>query len=200
MEKKKLSIKEIGIEKLVVIFLCGIFLLALSLPKSGDNSQKNETASLGDIQTTGVQLSDNKVSSSTQEYEERMENKIEEILKEVEGIGDVKVMITVKSSKEKVTLKDSPYSKETVKESDSAGGTRESQNIKTEEETVLVDGNSQTSVPYVLKEIEPEIEGVLVLAGNGNNAALKKEIMEAVQVLFDVPSHKIKVMKMQENE
>ncbi len=198
MEKKKLTIKEIGLEKLIVIFLCGVFLLILSLPKSENNSPSSTTDLQENIQTTGVQLS-SKGTNSTEEYEERMENKIEEILKEVEGIGDVKVMITIKSSKEKVTLKDTPYSEETIKENDSAGGTRESKNRKTEEETVLVDGNSQTAVPYVLKEIEPEIEGVLVLAENGNNATLKNEIMEAIQVLFNVPSHKIKVMKMQEN-
>lgn len=199
MEKKKLTIKEIGLEKLIVIFLCGVFLLILSLPKSENNSPNSTTSLQENIQTTGVQLS-SKGTSSTEEYEERMENKIEEILKEVEGIGHVKVMITVKSSKEKVTLKDTPYSEETIKESDSAGGTRESKNRKTEEETVLVDGNSQTAVPYVLKEIEPEIEGVLVLAENGNNATLKNEIIEAIQVLFNVPSHKIKVMKMQGNQ
>ncbi len=198
MEKKKLTIKEIGLEKLIVIFLCGVFLLILSLPKNENNNQNN-TMMLQESIQTGVELS-SKATNSTEEYEERMENKIEEILKEVEGIGDVKVMITLKSSKEKVTLKDTPYLEETIKESDSAGGTRESKNRKTEEETVLVDGNSQTVEPYVLKEIEPEIEGVLVLAEHGNNATLKNEIMEAIQVLFNVPSHKIKVMKMQGNQ
>ena len=199
MEKKKLTIKEIGLEKLIVIFLCGVFLLILSLPNKKINSQSNTTSLQENIQTTGIQVSSSGT-TTTEEYEERMESKIEEILKEVEGIGDVKVMITIKSSKEKVTLKDTPSSEETIKESDSVGGIRESQNRKTEEETVLIDGSSQNLVPYVLKEIEPEIEGVLVLAENGNNATLKNEIMEAIQVLFNVPPHKIKVMKMQGNK
>lgn len=199
MEKKKLNIKEIGVEKLIVIFLCGLFLLVLSLPQ-GENKSNGTESLNGNENTSANQIMDEGYDSSTVEYEERMEKRMEEILQKVDGIGAVKVMITVKSSKEKVTLKDAPYSEEIIKENDSAGGTRESQSITAEEETVLVDGSSNSSVPYVLKEMEPEIEGVLVLAENGNNSALKTEIMEAVQVLFDVPAHKIKVMKMQENE
>lgn len=198
MEKKKLNIKEIGVEKLIVIFLCGVFLLVLSLPQGESKGSGTENLNVNE-NTNSSQTMDGGYESSTVEYEERMEKRMEEILQKVDGIGAVEVMITVKGSKEKVTLKDSPYSEETIKESDSAGGTRESQSITTEEETVLVDGNSNTAVPYVLKEIEPEIEGMLILAENGNNSTLKTEIMEAVQVLFDVPSHKIKVMKMQEN-
>ena len=198
MEKKKLDVKEIGVEKLIVIFLCGVFLLVLSLPQKKSGEETAEMA--GNWQNITASESEEKSSDSTKEYEERMEDRLKEILQKVDGIGRVEVMITVKASKEKVTLKDAPYSEETVKESDSTGGTRESHNVNTEEETVLVDGEGNGSVPYVLKEVEPEIEGVLVLAENGNRSALKTEIMEAVQVLFDVPSHKIKVMKMQENE
>ncbi len=198
MEKRKLNIKEIGMDKLVIMLLCGIFLLVLSLPQENSKGTGEETVSVN----TGSDTASYEVKDidSTEEYEERMEKRMEEILRKVDGIGNVEVMITVKTSKEKVTLKDSPYSEETIKESDSAGGTRESKSITTEEATVLVDGTEDASVPYVLKEIEPEIEGVLVLAENGNNVTLKTEIIEAVQVLFDVPSHKIKVMKMQENE
>jgi stage III sporulation protein AG len=42
----------------------------------------------------------------------------------------------------------------------------------------------------------PEIEGVAVIAQGGGNSEIKKEIVEAVQVLFDIKAHKIKVMKM----
>ena len=198
MEKKKLDIKEIGMEKLVVIFLCCVFLLLLSMPQKSEETAAE--SGLESKQSSYSQKSGEDSSDSTKEYEERMEQRLKEILQKVHGIGAVEVMITIKASKEKVTLKDSPYSEEKVKEKDSTGGIRESQNRKSEEETVLIDGDGNTSVPYVLKEVEPEIEGVLVLAENGSNSALKTEIMEAVQVLFDVPSHKIKVMKMQANQ
>ena len=38
--------------------------------------------------------------------------------------------------------------------------------------------------------------GVLVVAQGGDNPVVIKDIQEAVQVLFQVEAHKIKVMKM----
>ncbi len=197
MEKKKLSIKEIGIEKLIVMLVCGVVLLVLSLPQK-ENNEGEKAAALSEYTNNSISYK-TETAESTEDYEERMEKRMEEILSKVDGIGKVQVMLTVKTSKERVTLKDVPYSEEVMLEKDSAGGTRESKNVTTEETTILVEGDGGDS-PYILKEIEPEIKGVLVIAENGNNAMLKAEIIEAVQVLFDVPLHKIKVMKMQEHQ
>jgi stage III sporulation protein AG len=39
------------------------------------------------------------------------------------------------------------------------------------------------------------VEGVVVIAEGGGNAVVIKNITEAIQALFDVDTHKIKVMK-----
>ena len=48
----------------------------------------------------------------------------------------------------------------------------------------------------VKKEMTPKIEGVVVIAQGGDDPVVMKNITEAVQALFDVDTHKIKVMKM----
>ena len=45
------------------------------------------------------------------------------------------------------------------------------------------------------QELSPRIEGVLVIADGGDNAIVIENITEAVQALFGVDTHKIKVMK-----
>lgn len=194
MEKKKLSLKEIGIPKLVIIFMCGILLIILSFPSffSGGDNKKTTTNTTAEISSTQTTKSDNS-------YEEEMEAKLQAALKKVEGIGNVEVMITLKSSKERVTLKDTPYTSESLNETDSTGGTRQSDTIDKKEETVLQNNGSGSSTPYVIKELEPEIEGVLVIAQGGGSQTIISEIVDAVEVLFDVPAHKIKVMKMNSN-
>lgn len=47
----------------------------------------------------------------------------------------------------------------------------------------------------MLKELAPEIEGILVLADGADRATVKAEIVDAVQALFPLPAHKIKVLK-----
>lgn len=194
MDKKKLSIKEIGIPKLVILFLAGILLVVLSVPdlfssesKTEEKVQKlNNVTSNQNIQETGD------VDSYVSYYEERLKN----VLEKVEGIGKVEVMITLQSSKEQVVLKDTPSEKENLNESDEAGGSRISSSEKSEETTVLIKNESGDSVPYVTKELEASVEGVVVIAEGGGNGNIAVDIVEAVEVLFDVPAHKVKVLPM----
>ena len=57
------------------------------------------------------------------------------------------------------------------------------------------DGNGGR-VPYVIEEMEPQIQGILVVAEGGDNSQVVQNITEAVMALFGVEAHKIKVMKM----
>ena len=45
------------------------------------------------------------------------------------------------------------------------------------------------------KELEPEIADVVISAQGGGSAAVKAEISEAMEALFGLPAHKIKVLK-----
>ena len=47
-----------------------------------------------------------------------------------------------------------------------------------------------------IKTIFPKIEGVVVLAQGVGTGTISKDILEAVQALFGVEAHKIKVLKM----
>lgn len=200
-EKKKLSIKEIikgmSPSNLVVILLAGIFLVILSFPNlrsSSESSKDNTTSSNYNSNKDG---NTNQNANKTEEtYLEDLEKKLEGVLGKVDGIGSIEVMITLKGSKELVTLKDNPYTQESVNEVDGEGGSRQSSKIDKDDSTVIVNSGNGESMPYVIKEIEPEVAGVVVIAQGGDSGIIKTEITEAVQVLFNIPVHKIKVMKM----
>ncbi len=186
------KLKQFGLSKLVFVLVAGILLLLLVSEM---------------LNTTNKQVSTSKITShksnqkvqnntTTEEYIYDLENRLKQVLKKVENIGDVEVMITVKSSKESVVLKDENSQEETTEEQDSAGGSRKSNSKSSQDETGLQQSESGGTLPYIVKELEPEIAGVLVIAEGGNNEVVKSDVIAAVQVLFDVPAHKIKVMKM----
>ena len=187
----KKILKEVGLPKLLIILGCGLAILLLSVPGifSSDSSKAINT------QTT-VKSSNNEKYSSTEEYVCTQENRLKQILMQVKNIGKVEVMITVKSSKELVPLKDETSDKQTTTEKDSAGGNRNSTTDSNSEETVLSQASQGENVPYIVKQIEPEIEGVVVIAQGGDSDRVKSEIVDAIMVLFNVPAHKIKVMRM----
>ncbi|HHU74035.1 MAG TPA: stage III sporulation protein AG [Clostridiales bacterium] len=197
MEKKKISLKEIGLPKLIIILFAGILLIIISVPGLFGEKKTTDNKLPADFMENH-QNDTNTTSYDANTYITEKENKLKNILKKVSGIGDVEVMITLKSSKERITLKDTPYTQESLKEDDGEGGSRTNNSIQREESTVLVTNEDGNSEPYIIKEIEPEIEGVVVIAQGGDNASVIKDIMEATQVLFNVPAHKVKVMKMKE--
>ena len=129
-------------------------------------------------------------------YEAQMEARVKEILRHVDGVGQVDVMIVLKSSEEKVLRVDRNSSVSDTKEQDSQGGTRSSQSSQTQESTVLSGGGSgQGSVPFVEKELRPEISGIVISAAGGGSPTVKAEISAAMEALFELPPHKIKVLK-----
>ncbi len=194
--KKKLSIKEIGPTRLVILLMAGIFLLVLSFPGmlSLEDSSKDNTANQDYKVRENTDNTETK--EETESYINELENRLKKVLARVEGIGDVEVMITLKGSKEKIILKDTPYTQESMNEVDGEGGNRDSSSISREDTTVLVNGGNGESMPYIIQELEPEVEGVVIIAEGGDNAKIMTEIMDAAQVLFNVPAHKVKVMKM----
>lgn len=199
-EKKKITLKEIGIKNLVLICIAGIVLIVVSVPDVLSFSKKENKVKQNQV---GQELNQTSVSlgSETNEtdYVVELENRLKNMLKKVEGIGEVEVMITIESSKEKVILKDSPYTQDSSNEADGQGGSRITNGLSKEEETVLVQSEEGGAVPYIIKEIEPKIAGVVVIAQGGGNTKVINEINSAIEALFGVPIHKIKVMKMSDS-
>ena len=194
MEKKKISLKEIGLPKLAMIFVAGILLILLSVPNIFGKEEANKKTPDADSQLQQNETNTTSYDSNT--FIADMEERLENILRKVNGIGDVEVMLTLKTSKEQVALKDSPYTKEGLNEVDGEGGSRTDNNIQREESTVLMTNEDGKTVPYIIQEYEPKVEGVVVIAEGGDDVRIIKDIMDAVEVLFDVPVHKVKVMKM----
>ncbi|MBQ3514452.1 MAG: stage III sporulation protein AG [Lachnospiraceae bacterium] len=167
-------------KKASIFVLAGLLLLVLTIPTNDNKNKENEVSS--------VELEE-------EDYCKKLESQMEEILSKVDGVGKVEVMITLKNSKEQVINKDTSLnSSKSVDEKE--GEKSESESLEQGEETILVniDGDS---VPYVVKEYSPTVEGVLIIAQGGDNPNVKVALIEATTVLLNVPSHKVSILKME---
>lgn len=181
---KKISLKDFGIEKIILIAIAGILLLVANFSEWRTSSLKTQEKEEKSVQT-----------SQNDAYVETLENKLVHILENVDGVGKVEVMITLKSSKESVLNKD--VSKEAQTEEEKSSETQKiNNNQKTQEETILSDG-SGNSAPYVVKELEPEIAGIVISCEGAENKVVAASVLEAAQVLFGISANHIKVLKME---
>lgn len=179
-------------EQLVVLLLFGVLLVVIALPTTtGTMGAEKKDADISGTQ--GAAGTD----TATLTYEEQLEKRLSAILSQVAGAGRVEVMVTLESRGERIVEKDTPESRKSVEETDSSGGSRTTDEQDWGEETVYYEDGSGGKSPYVVKELEPNIEGVLVLAEGGDSAVVKQELLEAVQALFPIEAHKVKIMKLE---
>ena len=139
-------------EKLIFLFCSGLLLFIIALP-TGNGEKEEKTA--GQMQEIKTQEAGTAVSDGDSEYEKELEDRIRAILSQVEGVGEVDVMVVLKSSEEKVFHVD------------------------------------KTMSSSVTEESEPD--GTQRLSRQQESAAVKAEISEAMEALFGLPAHKIKV-------
>lgn len=171
-------------DKLVIGLLLGALLLVVAIP----TEPKKNT----DTTSESTSSSEREQASFETDYVKQMEEKLEKTLMGLSGVQQIRVMITLKASKEEVINKDTPYSQTVVSET-GEGTNREQTDVENKEETVLISENGDTK-PYVVKELYPEVEGILVVVQGKMDIMLKSEITEVVEVLFDVEPHKVKVL------
>lgn len=171
--------------QLLTAFLVGVLLLVIAWPTPQEEQDVEGESETG--------RTSNKYEE--EQYQEYLERRVASALEQVEGVGKTEVVITLKSTAEKVVEKDSSSNSQMIDETDSAGGTRSSQESVSENSSVYEQNADGTQSPYVSKELTPEIEGVLVVAEGGDNAVVIRDITEAIQALFGVEAHKIKIMK-----
>ena len=181
--------KKLKKDQILIVLLAGILLLVIAIP-GGD---KKETEDRGKSTFLSEEGKETRISET--EYVAQLEEKLEGILSEMEGAGKVSVMITLAESREKVVEKDTQESREQVTESDSRGGKRTTKSENRSETAVNDEAEGDGRSPYVSKELSPKVEGVVVIAPGGNNAVVVKNITEAVQALFGIDTHKIRIVK-----
>ena len=173
---------------LLILFLVGLILFVAVFPfPAADRSEETQSRE-------GVSAV-NQDNGITGEYESYLEERTEDILRQVDGVGEVTVMITLKSGSQKIIEKDQSSTVQTTEEADSSGGTRSVEDSSSDKTSIYEQNSDGSSVPYVSKELKPEVEGVVVIADGGDNAVVVESITEAVQALFGVEAHKIKIMK-----
>lgn len=175
--------------QLLILLLIGILLIVIVIPVP----KKTDTGSTENGE--GDDSAERDVSDSTEEYEQYLERRVARALEHVEGVGKAEIVITLKSSGQKIIEKDSSSSSQQSEEADSEGGTRSVREGSSDKTSIYEQSSDGDSSPYVSKELSPEIAGVLVIADGGGNAVTVKDITEAIQALFGVEAHKIKIMK-----
>lgn len=146
----------------------------------------NKQTSSGE--TNSETLSEEEVTSiSVSELEE----KLAAVLSDINGVGKSSVLITAKSTGEKITA-----NTVTTNTSTSQSGSGNVTSTTSSTESPIIVNNSGKSEPYVIKELMPEILGVIVVAEGADSAVTRLAIMRAVQAVLQVSASSVEIYPM----
>lgn len=145
----------------LVVILAGVLLMLL--PSGGDKVEKI---------ATGVELD-----------QPGIDQRLETILSQMEGVGKVRVMLTVSRGERTVYIQD---------EDDSASG--DSQTSR--REVVLITGQDRNQSGLVSHVIGPIYQGAVVVCEGGDEPGIRLQVVEAVCDATGLTADKVTVLKM----
>lgn len=127
------------------------------------------------------------------EMEQMYEEDLKTMLNKVNGVTEVEVMVNIDSTNIKIYEKDVIYGQQTTVETDQSGGKRTVED-ETKETNLIFVRQGDEEVPVLLTTEKPPIRGVFIIAKGVGNASVKKNVVEAVSRVLDVPTYRISVL------
>lgn len=118
------------------------------------------------------------VAMTVERYVDDLESRLSKTLRKVDGAGEVSVVLTVESGMQTVLA-----SKTTTTKTDSG--------TEIVETPIIVNGKT-----VVLKELYPEIKGVLIVAEGASNIQVLSKLQQATVSLLGVSANKIEILTM----
>lgn len=191
--------KKLRKDQCLILILVGMLLCVISLPTDQEKG-KSRIRDMTDDKVGAEQMFEpTKEEDGNGGYAEQWEEKLEESLRFVEGAGKVRVLITLAGSEEQILIRDGKEEVSDTLETDAAGGSRRISETKMDKSVVRTVDENGKEIPLVVRTITPKVEGVVVIAQGAGSESVRRDIIEAIQVLFEVDMNRIAIIKMKTN-
>ena len=127
--------------------------------------------------------------------EDNLEQKLENILSTINGVGDVNVLIKYSESSTVIAMYNETSSESNTEENTGDGGSKNVKETENKKEIVYTDEDGK-NVPITEKVVMPVVEGAIITAQGAGNANVKSSIVSAVEAVTGLAVHKIQVFEM----
>lgn len=175
-------------KKFLMLLFLGISLLILARVFSEEKPVINSENGYFE-EKDNIKIEDNNL---IDDYATNLEKKLENILPMIKGVGDVKVMVTLDDTAERIPAINTTTNQEKTSEKDAQGGIREVTRDDTSKEVVTNSNNSKDGL-IVIKEIKPKVKGVVVVAQGAEDMELKEKLYNAVKTVLGISGSRVEV-------
>ena len=177
---------------LVVILI--ITVVAINVIWNG-NSKKNKQEENSQNSKQLAQNINNIAIETSSSTSKELEKNLETILSRIQGVGEVKVFINYSESSEIIPMYNEASKNSNTEETDTQGGIRKIQEQDSQKEIIYKEENGE-KVPITKKIVEPKVQGAIITAKGASDVNIKTSIIQAVEAVTGLATHKIQVFEM----
>lgn len=184
------------IENLVfLVIVLIITIVIINYIWNGNKSSNKTITNSAGKQLATTQNSQGQDGSQSETSSTNLEERLKEILKDINGVGDVKVFINYSETSETVAMYNENSKTSVTEETDISGGVRKVETTDSQKEIVYQESDGDKT-PIIQKKIEPKIEGAIITAKGASDINIKTSIIQAVEAATGLSTHKIQVFEM----
>ncbi len=180
----------------IVLLIITIVVINIIWNGSGQASKRENNTSSKQLANTGINTKlDSKVENKIETTND-LETQLENILSKIQGVGEVKAFINYSESSQIVAMYNETTKTSNTEESDTSGGTRKIEETDSQKDIIYEEDDQGIKKPITQKVIEPKLEGAIITAKGANNPEIKANIIQAVEAVTGLSTHKIQVFEM----
>lgn len=178
---------------IVLVIILVVTIIFINYIWNGDKKENDDGFNNGEsvsvLNSKDIKIESVEVSNNNLEFE------IENMLKKLDGVEDASVLITYEETNRIVPMYNEDTQESLTEETDNQGGVR-TINENSSKKEVVYEENNGTKKVITSKIITPQIKGAVVMAKGANNINVKTNIIQAVQAVTGLATHKIQVFEM----
>lgn len=184
------------IENLVIFII--ILIVTILIINSIWNPKKEESKVQNINKTLAKENNENILNNNVTKTDNDLEIRLSQILQQIKGVGNVSVMITYSETSKTVPIYNEDNKNSNTEESDSGGGNRKISENTNKKEVVFQEVNGEKEL-ITQNVIKPVAEGAIITAEGASNVEIKTNIIQAVEAVTGLATHKIQVFEMKQN-
>lgn len=174
-----------SIENLIAfVIILVVSIIAINYIWSGDK-KNNESSNKVLADTNIINESESNIANND------LELKLENILSGINGVGEVKVLITYAETSTVNPIYNEDAQESVTEETDTSGGKRTISSSTNKKEVAYSNNN------IITKSVtSPQIQGAVIIARGAGNSRVKTDITQAVEAATGLSTYKIQVFEM----
>ena len=131
----------------------------------------------------------------TQAYLEELEDRLEEIVGQVDGVGRCRVMVTAENGVEYVYAVEESENRNTASSYGQDGSRSQTQQQTSDQRYILLDSGGGGKQALLKTQRQPAIQGVVVVCQGAGSMVVQERVTQVVTTALGIPYTKVCVKK-----